>query len=162
MLDLLFFTFASVKAFQTYFCVKLQCILDLFYHLLKECEYSLILYDLFCLVCMHVVRSCLPSLRIPKAVGHFGIRGHWVKASFNLSFGSPLNAGQLASLVLFPFKCRPTCIFGFVPFKCRPTCIFGFVPLYIVSSYWKIQNAGSQNQLRQTVSLESGVSSVRN
>ena len=59
--------------------MKLQCILDLFYHLLKECEYSLILYDLFCLVCMHAVRSCLPLLRIPKAVGHFGIRGHWVK-----------------------------------------------------------------------------------
>lgn len=74
-------TFASVKAFQTYFCVKLQCILDLFYHLLKECEYSLILYDLFCLVCMHAVRSCLPLLRIPKAVGHFGIRGHWVKGA---------------------------------------------------------------------------------
>ena len=28
---------------------------------------------------MHAVRSCLPLLRIPKAVGHFGIRGHWVK-----------------------------------------------------------------------------------
>ena len=81
MLDFFFFTtFASVKVFQTYFCVKLQCILDLFYHLVKKCEYSLILYDLFCLVCVHAVRSCLPSLRIRKAVGHFGIRGHWVKA----------------------------------------------------------------------------------
>ena len=79
MLDFFFFfTFASVKVFQTYFCVKLQCILDLFYHLLKKCEYSLILYDLFCLVCGHAMRSCLPLLRIPTAVGHFGIREHWV------------------------------------------------------------------------------------
>ena len=33
---------------------------------------------------MHAVRSCLPLLRIPKAVGHFGIRGHWVKQQISL------------------------------------------------------------------------------
>ena len=35
---------------------------------------------------MHAVRSCLPLLRIPKAVGHFGIRGHWVKQHFSCTY----------------------------------------------------------------------------
>ena len=73
------FTFAPMKAFQTYFCVKLQCILDLFCHLVKKLS-ILLDFNIFIFIFLgsvHAVRSCLPLLT--KAISHFGIRGHWVK-----------------------------------------------------------------------------------
>ena len=64
-----------MKAFQTYFCVKLQCILGLVKKLSILLDFNIFIFIFGGSV--HAVRSCLPLLT--KAISHFGIRGHWVK-----------------------------------------------------------------------------------
>ena len=92
------FTFAPMKAFQTYFCVKLQCILDLFCHLVKKLS-ILLDFNIFIFIfggSVHAVRSCLPLLT--KAISHLGIRGHWVKRGLWLATGTVPRALMESSL----------------------------------------------------------------